>query len=533
MTIKNKLLLTFISLIAVFLSLSIYLVNELNKQGEQTVYAFNQPLNAINSSRSAGELFIRARQYADNILSMSQPQKKEDVLKVIQAFDQRFVKQLNTVKENSLTEKLRVESDTILTLGSQWFTNIKLHVASSKQRELVSRIELDAAQTLIQQKLEGLVESTISEANKLGQQVEASVNDKLLITSVLLAFISIVSIIIALIIVNRLIKPINELIIAVIDLSRGDGDLTKRLTIKSRDEISVLSNEFNSFIDKVHQTVTDINVSVSSTKQQLDELSAISAKTQQGTFQQKNEITNIGEAMVQVNNSTATVLESSLEVKKQADDIYQDTKVSVDLVEEAVVEINVLSNNVQQASEVILALKNSSSAIGEVLNVIEAIADQTNLLSLNAAIEAARAGEAGRGFSVVAEEVRNLAMKTQESTTNIHTTINQIQQQVENTKQAMEHGTISAQACVNKNAEVSSALHNVLNRVEGIKVTIEVVNEQTKQQVQSTEHVNSYLYQITEIAEETSQGSRQLDINSKNVITSMDKVNEKVAQFRI
>ena len=187
----------------------------------------------------------------------------------------------------------------------------------------------------------------------------------------------------------------------------------------------------------------------------------------------------------------------------------------------------------QQASEVILALKNSSSAIGEVLNVIEAIADQTNLLALNAAIEAARAGEAGRGFSVVAEEVRNLAMKTQESTTNIHTTINQIQQQVENAKQAMEHGTMSAQACVNKNAEVSSALHNVLNRVEGIKVTIEVVNEQTKQQVQSTEHVNSYLHQITEIAEQTSQGSRQLDINSKNVITSMDKVNQKVAQFRI
>ncbi len=135
MTIKNKLLLIFISLITVFSSLSIYLVSELNEQGKVTIYAFNQPLNAINSSRSAGDIFTKASRYADNVLSMSQPQKKENVLAKIDSFSHLFTQQLNKTIENSLTEELKSESKAVLALGDKWFTNIKFHVASVGQKQ--------------------------------------------------------------------------------------------------------------------------------------------------------------------------------------------------------------------------------------------------------------------------------------------------------------------------------------------------------------------------------------------------------------
>ena len=124
-------------------------------------------------------------------------------------------------------------------------------------------------------------------------------------------------------------------------------------------------------------------------------------------------------------------------------------------------------------------------------------------------------------------------MKTQESTTNIHRTISQIQQQAEEAKLMMEAGTSSATNCVKKNSDVSKALHCVLNSVEGIKITSEIVSEQTQQQMQATEHVNGYLREIIEIAEQTSVGSQQLDSNSQNVIASMNEVNLKVEQFKI
>lgn len=153
MTIKNKLLLISASIIAVFSLLSIYLISELNEQGKLTIYAFNQPLNAVNSSRSAGDTFSQASKYAQNTLSMSQPQKKEDVLEQIEKFSHLFAQQLNKAMQNSLTEAMKDESDIILKLGEQWFTSITSRIASSEQNQLISLIELEAAQDVIQQRL--------------------------------------------------------------------------------------------------------------------------------------------------------------------------------------------------------------------------------------------------------------------------------------------------------------------------------------------------------------------------------------------
>lgn len=533
MTIKNKLLLSFISMIVVFSTLSVYLVVELKKQGELTVFAFNQPLSAVNSSRSAGDIFIKADQYAKNILQMSQPYEKKQVAEKFGVYVSQFEHQLSIARKNSFSPEMAQQVDKVDEIANRWFTDTLQYIASEGQGQLVSTIRLSEERELIAHHLDELVSNTINEANVRANEVESTADEHFVAILVLLAGIGVTSLIAAVWITSKLVKPINGLIDAVIELSRGDGDLTKRLNHQGNDEISLLSKEFNEFIKKVHITVTEISQSVSSTKQRLVDFSDIAVETQQGTLQQKSEIDNISSAMEQVNSSMNTVDESSSQVKQQADEIHEETKVSVELVQQAVDEISSLNENMESTSDVIFSLSKSSAEIGDVLNVIETIADQTNLLALNAAIEAARAGESGRGFSVVAEEIRNLAMKTQESTTDIHRTITTIQQQAQEAKSMMESGTERAHSCVDKNNDVSKALNQVLERVVAIMDRSEFVSEQTHHQKEATVHVNGYLTQIIEIAEQTAQGSKLLDNHSTEVIASMGEVNHKVAQFRL
>lgn len=520
-------------MILIFSTLSVYLVLELKKQGEVSIFAFKQPLNAVSSSRSAGAVFNDANTYAARIMQMSQPNAKEEVSRQFNHIIALFKHELAIAKSNSFSTAMAQDIDNIEQLAEHWFNDTLQHIAGRNRGQLISTISLNQEKLLIEQRLDELVKSTIAQAQVRASLVETSIDDKLVVSLVLLALIGLGSIIAAVVMTNKFVQPINKLIKAVIELSRGDGDLTKRLAFKGKDEISELSREFNGFITKVHRTVTDISSSVSATKQRLEDFSDVVTETQHGTSRQKSEIDNISSAMEQVNSSMTTVEQSASQVKAQADGIHEETKVSVELVEEAVQEIATLSADIDKTSDVIYSLSNSSAEIGSVLNVIEAIADQTNLLALNAAIEAARAGESGRGFSVVADEIRNLAMKTQESTTDIHKTISTILQQAQDAKTMMESGTERAHRCVNKNSEVATALNQVLDRAIGIKARSEFVNEQTLQQKQATEHVNDYLTQIINIAEQTEKGSQTLDENSQQIIASMNEVNSNVAQFKL
>jgi len=533
MTIKNKLLFSFIGMILIFSLLSTYLIRELNRQGELTIYAFNQPLNTVNSTRSAWDTFNQASQFSSNILAMSQVQERKVLDNKLKFYKSEFNRLLLEAKNNSLNPATKEESAAILLIGNEWFNKLSKHIAGENEQSLVSPIVLNDKESEVQRRLNTLVTSTLQQAKLLANEVEQATTEKMTVVAIILCIIASLSLIVAVLISNRLVRPINSLTQAVIELSRGDGDLTKRLKITNNDELAQLSKEFNEFIEMIHSSVSQIANSVSSAQAQLTSFSAISTKTQQGTFKQKQEIDDISKALAQVTNSVSTISESSSQAKGQSNNIYQETKANVDLVKQAVNEIDALSQNIEQASEVIYTLRSSSTDIGEVLNVIDSIADQTNLLALNAAIEAARAGEAGRGFSVVAEEVRNLAMKTQESTTNIHHTINLIQTKAEEAKQMMELGKKGAHICVEKNREVSAALFHILNNAEEIKITSEEVNHQTQQQHQATTHVNDYLNNIISIAEETASGSKLLEKNSSAIIDSMAEVDSTVKRFKL
>ncbi|RYV00989.1 hypothetical protein SOPP22_19580 [Shewanella sp. OPT22] len=533
MKIKHKVIASFASLILIFSLLSLYLIKQLQEQGQQTVFAFNQPLQAVDNSHGAWETFLAFEMYADEVLAMTEPANINEVQQEIQTYSKKFNQQIQNAADASIEERAKVQALEVKKSTNAWIKQISEHLAGTNKTQLLDRRILADEKLDIQLKLKALVTETLRESQHLAQKVESDINDQMSTVYIVLSVIALLAIVVALIITNSIVTPIQKLTAAVVELTRGDGDLTRRLDENATDEMGCLSHEFNLFISKVHQSVSEIASSVETMNQQFGEFASITEQTKQGSLSQKQQINQISQAMDSVTASVVTVSESVVVAKDQACNILTGTQGSSKLVEQATTELNVLTDNVDKTSEVIFSLSESSEAIGKVLEVIESIADQTNLLALNAAIEAARAGEAGRGFSVVADEVRSLALKTQESTTDIHHTIKLIQEQAEEAKQMMEVGRQGTRNCVANNDELSNSLADVLTRVNNIQQTSETISQQSEQQVSVSDGVAENLSNIVVIAEQTSQGTESLQQSNVELLKSVDNVSQMVKQFKV
>ena len=533
MKIKNKVILSFVGLILTFSLLNLFLIQQLKEQGSQTVFAFNQPLKAIDNSHGAWETFLSLEMYADKILAMTEPANTADVKQKIEFYSTQFNVQIQNAASNSIEDKAKQQALKVKRLTNDWIQKISQHLAGENQTNLLDRRILATDKINIEHKLNELIAETLRESSHLAEKVEHDIDNKLIIAISVLAIIAVSAVVLALFITSSIINPIKRLTEAVVELTRGDGDLTRRLNESANDEMGCLSHEFNLFIVKIHQSVSEIAQSVETMHHQFAEFASITEQTKQGTLSQKQQISQISQAMDSVTTSVMTVSESVVVAKEQADNILSGTKTSSVLVNQATKELNVLTENVDKTSDVIFSLSESSEAIGKVLEVIESIADQTNLLALNAAIEAARAGEAGRGFSVVADEVRSLALKTRESTTDIHHTIKLIQDQAEQAKNMMETGRQGTRNCVANNDELSISLSDVLIRVDSIQQTSETISLQSEHQVQMSDGVSDNLSHIVVIAEQTAQGTESLQQSNVQLLSSVDNVAQMVKQFKL
>ena len=533
MSIKRKLLASFVSLIAAFSMLSLYLTYQLNEQGKLTVYAFNTPLSAVNSSRAAAETYRLSSLYAEEVLAFEFPLARSQVEEKFTQLESSFYEHLMMVSKNSLTASSETKAKEIHQLSTAWYRKVKEHILGDAQTSLTDLRHVNALGIDLQQQLVQLANNTQEQARQLSIDAEKQIKQRELIVIILLISMAVIALGTALFVTSSLLKPIELLKKAVIELSRGDGDLTRRLKIERADEIGQLSSEFNQFIEKVHVSVKQIASSVSDSSQRLAEFSTISEQTKQGTSEQKSVIANISEAMEQVVVSASSVNESTEQAELQANSIYSETESGVTLVKKSYTEMANLNQHIDDASSAIFELSNTCSEIGTVVEIIENIAEQTNLLALNAAIEAARAGEAGRGFSVVADEVRNLAMKTQESTLNIQDIIVNVQQQAVNAKSLMETGQDGAKICAENNKELGFALEQILKSAKEIRQTNFIVVDQTKQQNSAVTQTTEFLKNIVSIADVSANGSSLLQENSEKAIHSMKDVEATVANFKI
>lgn len=287
--------------------------------------------------------------------------------------------------------------------------------------------------------------------------IEEPVNDAVMTTTT--SVIIILAIIIAMIFwaTQMITKPLTKLTYIMRDIASGDGDLTQKIEIKSNDEVGQLAHHMNTFIDKLRAMMLNTAAQAEQLSQAASQLKTVSQKTNDEIQQEKQQVDSVSAAVTEMATTVMEISRNAQHTNNAAEEVQTITADGTKRSTQAQSVMTALASHIGEASKVVAGLEQESGNIGAVVDVINSIAEQTNLLALNAAIEAARAGEQGRGFAVVADEVRTLASRTQSSTTEINQMIDTLQQDTETALQVIIQGRKEVGVSVEQSEALSAA----------------------------------------------------------------------------
>ena len=328
-------------------------------------------------------------------------------------------------------------------------------------------------------------------------------------------------------------RPINSVAAMLKDIASGDGDLTQRLAYSKKDELGELVTWFNRFLDKLQPTIAQIKQSISEARGTADQSSAIARQTSEGMQVQFREIDQVATASNEMSATAHDVANSASNAASAARGADQSAREGMSIIEQSTRDITTLADEVSKAVSEVEALAVNSEQIGSVLEVIRSIAEQTNLLALNAAIEAARAGESGRGFPVVADEVRNLAKRTQDSVEEIRQVIERIQSGTRGVVATMHSSQQQAQSNAGQIHQAVQALGKISDAVTVISDMNLQIASAAEQQSAVAEEVNRNVSAIRTVTETlTGQATESAAISSQlNALASQQM--KLMDQFRV
>ena len=335
-------------------------------------------------------------------------------------------------------------------------------------------------------------------------------------------------------VVNLMITtPLNAAVYAMKDISQGEGDLTSRLKVSGSDEIGQLAVSFNEFISKIQGVIREVTASTSQLSAAAEEMSMITGETRTGVQRQQSETGLVATAINEMSSTVHEVANNAQTAASAASQADNQAEQGKQIVSSTMSSISTLAAEVETAATVINQLEKDSESIGSVLEVIQGIAEQTNLLALNAAIEAARAGEQGRGFAVVADEVRSLASRTQESTQEIQAMIERLQKGSRDAVVAMEAGQDQAQKTVGEAAQAETSLGEISTAVAQINEMNAHIAEASRQQGEVVEEINKNIVNISQVADDSANGADQLSTASQEMANLAVGLETQVSHFKI
>ncbi|MDP9526511.1 methyl-accepting chemotaxis protein [Pseudomonas protegens] len=518
------------------LFLGIFALNQMSKIRAATERITQDTIPSIKSVDDFTQLSLRLRVQAYRLLLNRDPEEQQKTLDSISERNQKIDETRARYQELISSPEERAAYDQYMELLThhRQLEGQLIELSHNNQLESMQQLlntELMTSAEKINGLLNQLVEINTQYSSAADQDSAEQYTTAFNLVVTLLVLASALTLLFAWLLTRSITLPIANALHAAETIA--EGDLTQPITVDGRDEAGRLLQAMLTMQEKLRDTLQRISASAGQLASAAEELNSVTDESARGLTQQNNEIEQAATAVNEMTSAVEEVARNAVSTSEASQNATQSAGDGRDMVQETVAAIERMTGDVQSTASLIGDLANESRDIGKVLDVIRGLADQTNLLALNAAIEAARAGEAGRGFAVVADEVRALAHRTQQSTSEIERMIGSIQSGTEHAVDSMRNSTERAESTLTIARNAGQSLDTINSAIIEINERNLVIASAAEEQAQVAREVDRNLVNIRDLSVQSTSGANQTRSASSELSILAVDLNNLVTRFQL
>ncbi|MEE1674537.1 methyl-accepting chemotaxis protein [Agarivorans aestuarii] len=515
---------------------AIYLVNNMKVQ-QQSQFNIEQIRDQYFPALDIATVAQNTLYNVDQLLQTAVTTGEEESLEAADEQNQLLNDKLNELIQ--ILPSARQDVEQLQNLQNKYYGQARgiamsLVDGSADFATLPAKAERSAA--VLQELTQGLASLRANTEKAFNETIEGTIasSQSAVTTGIILGVATIVVVIFVGIMTTRsIVNSIAQVTSSLREIAEGEGDLTVRVDYDGKDEIATLVHWFNQFISKMQISIATTTETVQALQDVSTRLMETSKHTASSIESQNHSVDSVSAAIQQMTASVHHIADFASQASQEASSANTTAQEGNLVVENTISVINHLAEEVNGTAQAINQLESYTSNVGVILDAIRGIAEQTNLLALNAAIEAARAGEQGRGFAVVADEVRTLASRTQDSTQEIQQVLEELQKGSGSAVEAMNRGIEQAGRSVEQSAQAGKSLMDITGKVESIHAVNEQIAAATEEQTKTSDLIHNSVNDIQQISLAVAKSSSEIDNVSEDVRQVTQRLSEVISQFKV